>query len=209
MNIESSLLSKVIDSNSFYTMNRYNITEDDFFLQKDTYRFIKDYVDTYHECPSYTAVVAECKEFDYDPEVSDNIEYLCRKVKSDRAKRESFELLQNEATKKFSELPGDKFIQWLKGNTDRIYDTTQTVSSSGSNWATNGQERREMYLVFVVDCTEITLDYNVVHRTLQSTLLLPYQTLSTTYLYWYTLLTIHSLLQRNLLLILRLRIQTV
>ena len=70
-------------------MNRYNITEDDFFLQKDTYRFIKDYVDTYHECPSYTAVVAECKEFDYDPEVSDNIEYLCRKVKSDRAKRES------------------------------------------------------------------------------------------------------------------------
>lgn len=146
MNIESSLLSKVIDSNSFYTMNRYNITESDFFLQKDTYRFIKDYVDTYHECPSYTAVVAECKEFEYDPEVSDNIEYLCRKVKSDRAKRESFELLQNEATKKFSELPGDKFIQWLKGNTDRIYDTTQTVSSSGSNWATNGQERREMYL---------------------------------------------------------------
>ena len=39
MSFECNFLSKVVDSNSFYVLSKYNITEDDFFTQKETYRF--------------------------------------------------------------------------------------------------------------------------------------------------------------------------
>ena len=146
MNIENSLLSKVIDNNSFFLLRRFNVTEDDFYTQKETFNFIQSYVDKYRETPAYTTVVAECPSFEYEAEVADQMEYLCRKIKSDRARREAFNLLQNEASAKFSDLSGDKFIAWLKESTDKIYDTTQVISGTGSNWATNGEERKKMYL---------------------------------------------------------------
>lgn len=146
MSLECNLLSKVVDDNSFYVLSKYNITEDDFFTQKDTYNFIKNYCLEYGQCPSYETVVRECDSFDYNAEVSDHIEYLCKRVKSDRARREAFELLQNEASDQFSKLKGDQFIQWLKDRTDEIYASTQAVSCSGTNWATNGAERKAEYL---------------------------------------------------------------
>lgn len=146
MSFECNLLSKVVDSNSFYVLSKYNITEDDFFTQKETYRFIKNYCIEYGECPSYTTVVAECDNFEYEPEVSDKIDYMCKRLKSDRARRESFELLQNEASDKFNSLKGDQFIQWLKDRTDEIYASTQAISCNGVNWATNGAERKAEYL---------------------------------------------------------------
>lgn len=146
MSLENNLLSKVVDTNSFYILSKYNITEDDFFTQKETYNFIKNYCMEYGQCPAYTTVVAECDTFDYEPEVSDHIEYLCKRLKSDRARREAFELLQNEASDKFNSLKGDQFVQWLKDRTDAIYASTQAVSCSGINWATNGAERKADYL---------------------------------------------------------------
>lgn len=146
MSTENLLLSKVVDEKCFYMLGKFNITEDDFFTQKETYTFIKEYCNQYGECPSFTTVVAECDQFEYEPEVSDNIEYMCRKLKSDRAKRESFNLLQNEAGEKFNSLKGDKFIEWLKEETDRIIANTQCESNAGINWATNGEERKADYL---------------------------------------------------------------
>lgn len=146
MNIESNLLSKVVDSNCFYVLAKYNITKDDFYTQKDTYEFIRKYCLEYGECPAYTTVVAECKEFEYEPDIPDKVEYLCKRLKSDRARREAFELLQNEAGDKFNELKGDQFIQWLKDRTENIFNASQALSSSGVNWATNGAERKAMYL---------------------------------------------------------------
>ena len=146
MSLENELLSKVVDTDSFHVLAKYNITEDDFFSQKETYEFIKKYCMEYGQCPSYTTVVRECDSFDFDPEVSDHVEYLCKKLKSDRARREAFELLQNEASDKFNSLKGDQFIQWLKNETDRIYASTQAISCSGVNWAVNGAERKAEYL---------------------------------------------------------------
>lgn len=146
MSFESSLLSKVVDENNFYILTKYNVNEDDFFLQKETYNFIKRYHIQYGECPPYTTVVAECDKFEYEPEVADKLEYMCKRLKSDRAKREAFELLQNEASDQFSKLRGDQFITWLKERTDLIYASTQVISCTGSNWATNGAERKADYL---------------------------------------------------------------
>lgn len=146
MSVENNLLSKIIDDNSFYVLSKYNISEDDFFTQKEAYGFIKKYFLEYGQCPSFEAATRECDDFEYNPEVSDNADYLCKKLKSDRAKREAYELLQNEASSKFSELNGDKFIQWLKNRTDEIFDSTQAMSCSGINWATNGAERKQDYL---------------------------------------------------------------
>lgn len=146
MSLENELLSKVVDTDSFHVLAKYNITSDDFFSQKETYEFIKKYCMEYGQCPSYTTVVRECDSFEYEAEVSDHIEYMCKRLKSDRARRESFELLQNEASDKFNSLKGDQFIQWLKSETDRIYASTQAISCSGVNWATNGAERKAEYL---------------------------------------------------------------
>lgn len=146
MSLENELLSKVVDTDSFYVLSKYNITADDFFSQKETYEFIKNYCMEYGQCPSYTTVVRECDSFEYEAEVSDHIEYMCKRLKSDRARREAFELLQNEASDKFNSLKGDQFIQWLKDETDRIYASTQAISCSGVNWATNGAERKTEYL---------------------------------------------------------------
>lgn len=146
MSLENELLSKVVDTDSFYVLSKYNITADDFFSQKETYEFIKNYCMEYGQCPSYTTVVRECDSFEYEAEVSDHIEYMCKRLKSDRARREAFELLQNEASNKFNSLKGDQFIQWLKDETDRIYASTQAISCSGVNWATNGAERKTEYL---------------------------------------------------------------
>lgn len=146
MSVENNLLSKIVDENCFYMLGKYNVSEDDFFTQKETYLFIKKYCMEYGECPSYTTVVAECDCFEYEAEVGDKIEYMCKKLKSDRARRESFDLLQNQASEKFNTLKGDKFVEWLKEETDRIYNTTQSLSCSGINWAVSGAERKADYL---------------------------------------------------------------
>ncbi len=146
MDTENLLLSKIIDSNCFYILGKYNIAEDDFFTQKSTYIFIKNYCLEYGECPAYTTVVAECSDFEYEAEVGDNINYLCKELKHKRARREAFDLLQNQAADRFNKLNGGDFVSWLKDEADSIYNSSQALSCSGVNWATNGEERKSMYL---------------------------------------------------------------
>lgn len=145
-NIESKLLSKVIDEESFAVLGKYNISELDFCTQENTYRFIKDYLKEFGQAPVYTEVVAECPDFDYVPEVPDNVAYMCKKVKSDNAKRKTFELLQKEASEKFSQLSGTAFVDWLHEETSRIKEVTNSDSYSGINFACSGAERKAMYL---------------------------------------------------------------
>ena len=46
---------------------------------------------------------------------------------------------------KIQEVKSAEFIEWLKNETQRIYDTTNAQSSIGTNYATNGLERKEWY----------------------------------------------------------------
>lgn len=145
MSLENRLLSKVIDDNNYAELVKYNITENDFTTQGDTFKFIKNYVREFGEAPAFTTVVAECSNFEYEPEVFDNIGYMCKKVKADVAKRKTFNLLQKEATDKFSKMNGADFINWLHGEVTGIKDTTAIECYTGVNYATNGSERLAIY----------------------------------------------------------------
>ena len=145
MSFESRLLSKVIDENNFSILNKYNVTANDFVQQRETYNFIKSYINTYGQVPAYTEVTAECSDFDYMPEVPDNIAYMCNKVKSDNAKRKAYELLQKQASEKFSTMSGKDFINWLHEQTSEIKETVNVEVTHGTNFATNGDERWSLY----------------------------------------------------------------
>lgn len=145
-NIESKLISKVIDEGAVAVLSKYNVTTEDFTQQKETFRFIKSYMKEFGTVPAYTEVVAECPDFEYIPEVPDNLAYMCKKMKSDIAKRRSFELLQKEASEKFNSLNGSDFIEWLHGETTKIKEVSAVESFAGTNFAINGAERKAMYL---------------------------------------------------------------
>lgn len=145
-NIENRLLSKLIDEGNTAVLNKFNITTADFTLQKDTYLFIRRYIKEFGQAPAYTEVVAECPSFEYMPEIPDNVAYMCKKLKSDNAKRRSFELLQKEATERFSTMNGSEFISWLHEETSKIKEVTSSEVFAGTNFATNGAERKQWYM---------------------------------------------------------------
>jgi replicative DNA helicase len=145
MSLENRLLSKVIDDNNYAELIKYNITEQDFTTQGDTFKFIKGYIKEFGEVPAFTTVVAECPSFEYEPEVFDNIGYMCKKVKADVAKRKTFTLLQKDATEKFSKMNGADFISWLHSEVTGIKETTAVECYAGANYATNGAERLAIY----------------------------------------------------------------
>lgn len=144
--VECKLLSKVIKEKSYYELSKYNIGYRDFVDQKSAYKFIKDYVREFGCTPSYEAVVSECEEFDYIDDVADSIGYLCKTLKRNRARREAFDLLQNKATEKFNNLKGDEFIKWLVEESTKIQQVTDTSALKGTNWAINGEERKNNYM---------------------------------------------------------------
>ncbi|MBC9786748.1 AAA family ATPase, partial [Heliobacterium chlorum] len=142
---EAQLLSKVIDENAFTVLDRFNVDGTDFPTLGEVYLFIREYVRENKDTPDYRTVVAQFEQFDYIPEVQDSFKYLCTRLKAQTAKRQAFELLQHQAAKKFSELTGDKFIQWLKEETLRIEATTLVCFDVGTNFAVNGEERKQWY----------------------------------------------------------------
>lgn len=145
-NIESRLLSKVIDEGSIAVLSKYNVGAYDFTTQQEAFKFIKEYIKEFGELPAYTEVVAECPDFEYVPEIPDNVAYMCKKLKSDVAKRKAFELLQKEATAKFSSMNGTDFITWLNDETSKIKEVASADSFAGVNWAINGRERKALYV---------------------------------------------------------------
>ncbi len=145
MSLENRLLSKIVDSGDISPINKYNLTAGDFTAQAETFKFIQEYYKQFGETPAYTTVVAECKDFGYIPEVLDSVDYMCKKLKADNAKRRSFDLLQKEATEKFSKLNGADFINWLHEETGKIKEVANVELYTGANYATNGADRLAMY----------------------------------------------------------------
>lgn len=145
MLLESQLLSKVLDEKNFYVLKQYNINDNDFGTQKETYEFIRDYVKEYGETPDYRTVVGKFEKFDYQPEVSDTFAYMCRSLKSAVTKRKSFELLQKEAGKNFKTMGGTEFINWMANEVLAIQQVANSSNTTGTNIAVNGAERKEWY----------------------------------------------------------------
>jgi replicative DNA helicase len=145
MLIESQLLSKVLDEKNFFVTRKYNLTENDFGVQRPAYEFVRDYVKEYGETPDYRTVVSKFPKFEYQPEVSDTFPYLCLTLKGHVVKRQSFELLQKEAGEKFKTMNGRDYINWLANEVVAIQNVANASSSTGTNIANNGAERKEWY----------------------------------------------------------------
>ena len=145
MGIEAKLLSKVIDEQNFYILTRFNVTVHDFETYPHVYEFVRKYVKEFGQTPDRRTVVEECSDFEYEPDVYDAFHFLCKKLKDRTAKRRAFELLQHQAKSKFKTLEGSEFVKWLRTETQRIEETTTSDFQHGTNYATNGQERLEMY----------------------------------------------------------------
>jgi replicative DNA helicase len=145
MVIELKLINKVINENCLHELTKYNITENDFTSCRDMFKFVKDFKYEYGEMPSFTAMVEEFEDFDFMPDVTDNLAYLCKKLKQETAKIRAYKLIQNEVANKFAELDGVKFVNWLHGEVSQLKELSIMDNALGTNFATNGDERAEWY----------------------------------------------------------------
>lgn len=143
--MENRLLSKVIDEQNIAILNKGNITTNDFYTQSETYNFILKYAKQYGAVPPYETVVAECPNFEYQPEVADHFNYLIKSVKNATAKRTAYELLTKQATENFQKLQGVEFAKWLASEASHLVELVEAESGLGTNFATNGKERMDMY----------------------------------------------------------------
>lgn len=142
---EHQLLSKVLDEDKFYELNKYNVTATDFHLLGDVYQFIKSYSAENGAVPDYRTVVSEFEDFEYLPEVTDSFKYLAKKIKGDTGKRRAVTLLQDEASKNFNRMTGSEFADWLYEQAGNLREMTKAESYTGSNYATTGTDRWKRY----------------------------------------------------------------
>lgn len=142
--IESQLLSKVIDENTFHTLTRYNIAETDFEAYPHVFKYIKDYVKEYGQTPDYRHVVAEFGDFDYMPDVQDSFKYLAKTIKDHSAKRKAVIKLA-QINENYRVMSGEAFAKWLKETATDLETIANSSASTATNYATNGLERKEWY----------------------------------------------------------------
>lgn len=143
--LESQLVSKVLDDNSFYQLQRYGITVEDFPVLPDVYRFIDSHVSQYGSVPDYLTVTEKFEDFEYT-ETSNTLSYMAKSLKSDTAKRQMFKLLQEETPSKFGKMTGTQFANWISEKTVAIADEVNKSGRRGTNLAQNGRERLELYM---------------------------------------------------------------
>jgi hypothetical protein len=142
------LFSKIIDANDIGILTRYGITERDLPTGGDrqTYRFITEYAQKNRgQAPSFAETVAQCPDFNYTPMVSDSYEYLAKEIKKHSAKVQFAELVNgklDEKTgkdvpglfgKKFEELDGNSFLEWLQSEVESIKLRTSVRSKIGTD----------------------------------------------------------------------------
>jgi replicative DNA helicase len=141
---EAKLLSKIIDENSFYTLTKFNIDATDFEAYPHVYTFVKEYVNAFHQTPDYRTVVEKFEDFDYKAQVSDSYVYLCKTIKSHSAKRKAV-LKLSKVNEHFKTMSGEEFARWLKEEATALEALALASSSTATNYATNGEERKEWY----------------------------------------------------------------
>jgi replicative DNA helicase len=144
--LENKLLSKVLICKEILPLFKGNVVADDFYTQGDTYNYIKEYYKEYGEVPPMETVVSDCDSFEYVGEVPDKFEYLINSIKDATSKRVAYELLQNEAGNKFSTLSGVAFSDWLLQEATRLNRLSHVNSTTGTNFAVNGKDRKAEYL---------------------------------------------------------------
>jgi replicative DNA helicase len=146
MLLEAKLLSKVLIEKDFLPLRKHNILADDFSDYQEVYKYIKSFIDEYGNVPDYREVVDKFKNFEFQVEVYDTFAYLCKALKKSKAKRNIFNVLQNQVSRKYKEEEIDGFIDWLGEEVTAAKNVLSYSASMGSNFAANGSERKKRYL---------------------------------------------------------------
>jgi replicative DNA helicase len=146
--IEEQIISKMLDENNVHSVLKFNVRADDFERNGEVFEYVVDYRKKFGACPDVETVVAEFPDFEYMEAVHEPFKGLATRLKQAAAKRRSFELIATKARTKFKEVgnKGDEFVAWIKKEFDRIERDTSTDFSTGVDFATNGQERKQRYL---------------------------------------------------------------
>lgn len=144
--IEAQLLSKVLNEKNLYVLNSHGIQESDFTALPNVYEFIKDYVKEYGSTPDYRTVVGKFDDFEYFEDIHDTFPYLCKTLKSATIKRRSVEIFGKKANENYKTMNGIEFASWLKKEAEALEGMALATSSLGTNYATNGAERKEWYM---------------------------------------------------------------
>jgi len=142
------LLSKVIDQNEVDMLTRYSVEESHFTTKADreAYRFIKTYAsENGGNAPSPEVLTSKVSEFTYYANISDDYRYLVRQVKDYSAKVEALEFLQNEAPRKFEELDGKSFLEWLQKSSEQAIIRTSVRESVGKSVKSDVEKFKEEY----------------------------------------------------------------
>ena len=143
MNYGQMLLSKVIDNNDVGALRRFGVEERHFTTkgERETYRFIVEYAEQNNgQAPDFRTVVAECAEFDYQPNVEDSYEYLVRQIKNSAARRMFNDLVSSKDFEEFSQKDFEQFANWLTVHLERIRIDTNSCSIPGTNLRTVGEK---------------------------------------------------------------------
>lgn len=167
--LENKLLSKVLDEKNFFILKKFNISESDFAVHADVYRFIEKYVKEYSQIPDYRTVVENFDDFEYKGEVADAFPYLCKELKAKRGIRTSYTFLQNEVPELFNNGKNKNFLKDLKERVDEMYNASSSVSHTGSNYSNNGAERKARYQEAKEKTSEETIStpYTTLNEVLQ------------------------------------------
>lgn len=106
-------INKAIQAEDFNTFARYGLTEESFVsaIDRQTYRFIEEYVDKNGQMPSYAMVADNVPEFTYIPDISDRFEPLARGVNERKLAVEFNRYFEYD----FEDLKDD-----VKGNADEL-----------------------------------------------------------------------------------------
>lgn len=142
---EHMLISKILDTGNIKPLTVYSLSEVDFTVCLDVYKFLMDYSRQYNGIPDFRTVVEKFEKFEYYAEVVDSFKFLCKELKMLTAKRLTYEILQDKTSEKFKNLNGLQFLNWLQDELNKVETLTTINVNAGSNYAFNGKERLERY----------------------------------------------------------------
>ena len=129
-----SLLSKIIESNDYSKIGKYNIELNDFITdgEKEVFKFIDKYArDNKYELPSLELVEHTFSDIEFQYGVRESYDYLVTNLKSNLAQRKAYELLTANVSEKFETLSGNEFINYLQQELDLIKKETSLNQTGG------------------------------------------------------------------------------
>lgn len=156
--IEEQIISKMLDERNVHSVLKHNVTVADFQRDGAIFEYVVNYRKDNGDTPDVETVVSEFPDFEYMVGVHEPFSGLAKRLKQSSAKRQVFELIAQKAQSRFQDMDGDDFVSWMADEVERIQRDTATDYSVGTDFARNGQERKERYLESKEKGTEQYID---------------------------------------------------